>query len=154
MPCVPCVLRVHDVCRPWGSRGSGLGAYYIIINSISTQFDDVTANITVDHTLCSFPISRWQQCPLIPLPLLLREGTRRNPSLTSAVQPAELKLRDSLNDNVKVSAYTHTLLHSDNNSSPLPVPTKSCNAVGLYTMYSYLHDPALSSSRKHLNLNN
>jgi len=24
----------------WGSRGSGFGAYYIIINSISTQFDD------------------------------------------------------------------------------------------------------------------
>ena len=26
--------------RSWGSRGSGFGAYYIIINSISTQFDD------------------------------------------------------------------------------------------------------------------
>ena len=24
----------------WGSRGSGFGAYYVIINSISTQFDD------------------------------------------------------------------------------------------------------------------
>ena len=24
----------------WGSRGSGFGAYYIIINSISTQFDE------------------------------------------------------------------------------------------------------------------
>ena len=31
---------VEGAQHTWGSRGSGFGAYYIIINSTSTQFDD------------------------------------------------------------------------------------------------------------------